>query len=192
MDSLISITGDGFILSAADTTSARSIVVMKHDLDKIVAIDNNKMISIAGDSGDAVAFSQLVRANVQLNELQSGITMSTSGVANFTRNILATSLRQRPYEVQVLLAGVDPQAGPALYFLDYLGTCHPVKYGAHGYANYFVLATLDRYWKPGMDLEAVKEVMRACIREIQLRLLINQPQFKFKIVDENGVREIEV
>mmetsp|Transcript_997 Transcript_997/g.2130 ORF Transcript_997/g.2130 Transcript_997/m.2130 type:complete len:94 (-) Transcript_997:30-311(-) len=93
MDSLISITGDGFILSAADTTSARSIVVMKHDLDKIVAIDNNKMISIAGDSGDAVAFSQLVRANVQLNELQSGITMSTSGVANFTRNILATSLR---------------------------------------------------------------------------------------------------
>lgn len=93
MDSLISLVGDGFVLSAADTNMARSVVVMKRDLDKVVDLDENKMLSVSGDWADVVEFSQRVRANVHLMELRSGIRLSSSAVANFTRNILATSIR---------------------------------------------------------------------------------------------------
>lgn len=32
-----------------------------------------------------------------------------------------------------------------------------------------------------MDLEAALDVMRKCIKEVQLRLLINQPTYKVKV-----------
>lgn len=34
--------------------------------------------------------------------------------------------------VNSLIAGVDPEEGPALYWLDYLGTLQKINRGAHG------------------------------------------------------------
>lgn len=64
--------------------------------------------------------------------------LSPSGLANFIRGELASSLRSRkPYNVNLLLGGVDPiTQKPALYWLDYLASLAPVPYAAHGYAQY--------------------------------------------------------
>ena len=51
MDSIIALTGDGFTMCAADTSNARSIVVMKDDVDKIMELDKHRLLCMAGEPG---------------------------------------------------------------------------------------------------------------------------------------------
>jgi len=41
-------------------------------------------------------------------------------------------------------------------------------------------------------LEEGLEVLKRCIREVQQRLVVSFPSFKVKVVDEEGVREVNV
>lgn len=93
MDSLIAISGRDFVLMASDVTSARSIVVMKEDMDKIMELDEHKLLGFAGEPGDCTAFTEYIQKNVHLFALRSGITLDTHAVGNFTRNELAVALR---------------------------------------------------------------------------------------------------
>lgn len=190
MESIIGIEGGDFVLIAADVANARSVVVMKDDMDKITKLDTHKLFAAAGTPGDVVKFTEHVMCDVKLNNLRLGIPMSTAAVANFTRGELARFLRKSPYQCNVLIGGMDAEE-PSLYSCDYLGTLTKLKFAAEGYAQYFVLSTLDRYWKKNMTVDDALIVIRKCINEVQKRLVINQPRFAIKIVDKDGVRIID-
>lgn len=49
----------------------------------------------------------------------------------YFRTETAYNLRQSPYQVNSLIAGLD-EDGPSLYWLDYLGTLLKTTRGAHG------------------------------------------------------------
>lgn len=85
--------GDGFVLIAADVANARSVVVMKDDMDKIRVLDDYKLFAAAGPPGDVSKFAEHVQKDVRLYNLRSGIPMSTAAVANYTRGELAKFLR---------------------------------------------------------------------------------------------------
>merc|ERR1719231_37513 len=115
-------------------------------------------MACTGANADRVSFSEYVQKNIALKALQTDLDMSTHAAAYYVRSELARSLRSRsPFQTNVLLAGVD-SAGPALYYLDYLGSLQKVNFAAHGYCSYFALAIMDRYWKEGMTLQEGKEV----------------------------------
>jgi 20S proteasome subunit beta 4 len=198
MESIISLTGDGFVMIAADVANARSVVVMKDDMDKIQALDDHKLLAAAGTPGDVAKFTEHVTQDLRLYQLRSGLPMSTAAVANFTRGELARFLRKSPYQCNIMLAGYDAAeeisgapASTSLYSIDYLGTLIKVPFGAEGYAQYFVLSTLDRLWKKNMSETQALAVLKAAIAEVQKRLVINQPRFAIKIVDKDGVRVLE-
>lgn len=193
MDSIISLQGRDFTLSAADVTAARSIVVMKHSQDKVLALDSRKTLSMAGEVGDAAQFTEYVQRNIHLYELRVGVPMSTKEAAHYIRGELARFLRQSPFAVNLVLCGVDPAAGggapvPSVYFIDYMGSLHRMSYAAQGYCSYFVLSTLDRLYRPGMSEAEAMDVMQHCIAELSERFLLQQRQFVFKVADKNGVR----
>lgn len=193
MESIIALKGDGYVLMAADVSSARSIVVMKDDMDKITALDEHKLFAAAGVPGDVTKFTEHVQKDVRLYTLRSGITMSTAAVANYTRNELARFLRKSPFQCNVLMGGFDAAPnghGPSLYSCDYLGTLVPLEFAAEGYAQYFVLSTLDRYWKKNLTLDQGIEVIKKCIAEIQKRLVISNPRFAIKVVTKDGITVI--
>ena len=48
MDSVLGLQGKDYALVAADCSAGRSIMVMKHDADKIVKLDDHKIAGIAG------------------------------------------------------------------------------------------------------------------------------------------------
>lgn len=56
----------------------------------------------------------------------------------FFRSEVAEALRKGPYQANSLIAGYDDE-GPALYWLDYLGTLQRVTKGAHGFENISLL-----------------------------------------------------
>ncbi len=210
-----------FVLLAADCSSVRSILVYKHDEEKIRVLDSHKLVASAGPQADCVQFVEYVQRNVALNEFRSGLKMSTHAVTSYVRTQLHEALRKNPYQVNLLVGGFDgvPNAdgivsssstvqvnpnssaasssassalgSPSLYFIDYLGSSQKMNFAAHGYASYFIFSTMDCHWRPNMNLEQALVLVRKCIQELKTRFLVNQPNWKIKIADANGTRDIE-
>lgn len=68
----------------------------------------------------------------------------------------------------------DPSSSPifpesSLYYCDYLGMLHKLDFTAQGYASYFVLSIMDRYYRKDMSFDEGMELIRKCIAEVQKR-----------------------
>ena len=185
---LIGIKFDSFVILAHDNSAGRSVLMMKQDQDKLVRLDDRLGIVVSGEAGDTVYFGEYIQKNVALYRIRNGYELSSAAAANFTRLELAESIRSRnPQVVNVLLGGFDTkQAKTGLYYLDYMGTMAEVPYAAHGYGSYFTLGTLDRYHRPDMTPEEGVRLLEKCVREIQLRFLINLASFSYYIISSSG------
>ena len=116
--------------------------------------------------------------------------------ANFVRSSLAKALRSKDSkQVNLIVCGhaseTETHPGPQVYFIDYMASMARVPFAAQGYGGMFTLSLLDKHYKPGMNLEEVKDLMGRCIKEVQKRLLVQMPNFKVRVVDKDGVREID-
>ncbi len=123
MECLLAFVGQDFTVIAADATSRRSILQYSQDLDRFVKMTSTCGTVGAGDEGDRVQFLEYIAKNVQLHKMRNGYELSTHAVANYTRRNIAEFLRSRgAYQVNMVIAGCDKESGPAVYFLDYLGS----------------------------------------------------------------------
>jgi 20S proteasome subunit beta 4 len=189
-DSLIGLVGADFVLLAADTATTRSVLKMKLDDDKIMELESHKLLGAVGPVGDRVHFTEYVQRNLKLYKFRNNLTLGMHATANFVRGELATALRSSPYQVNLLLGGVDAD-GPSLYFLDYLASMDKLEYAAHGYCAYFCLSILDKYYKKDLTLEEGIDIIGKCITELRARFVINSPDFIIKVVDKNGTRIVK-
>ena len=181
--------GKDFVMLATDMGVARSIVTFKHDEEKMVRVDNTKVLAMAGDQASRSMFGEFIQANVTLMRLQNDVDLSNEAAAHFVRREIAKALRSRgPVQCNSLLGGVDKQ-GPALYYLDYLGSFTKVNFGAHGYCSNFALSIMDRMYKPDMTQEEARLVVLACIEQLQKRFLVHVPRFQIRVVSSQGVTE---
>uniref|UniRef100_A0A0K8R840 Proteasome subunit beta n=1 Tax=Ixodes ricinus TaxID=34613 RepID=A0A0K8R840_IXORI len=193
MECLMGVVFKDFALLAADKTSGYSIIVLKHDEDKIHKLSDNLLMAVCGEAGDTVQFAEFIAKNIQLYKMRNGYELSPTAAANFTRRNLADYLRSRtPYSVNLLLAGFDKQAAqPELFYMDYLATMAKVPYGAHGYGAFFLISVLDRYYREDMNEEEAVDLLKKCVFEVQKRFLVNLPAFKVQLVDKNGIRTLK-
>eukprot|EP00934_Nitzschia_sp_Nitz4_P003767 Nitzschia sp. Nitz4//scaffold9_size221794//85197//86040//NITZ4_001342-RA/size221794-augustus-gene-0.89-mRNA-1//1//CDS//3329560989//3757//frame0 len=177
------------VILAADQSNGRSILTYQTNLDKIAPLSSHTMMGVSGPNCDLVHFTEYIARNISLYELRnSGTKLSTHAQANFARGELATALRRGPFQVNVLMAGYDEAAGASLYYLDYLGTLHKVNHGAQGYAQHFCTPIYDKDWSPELSEQQAVDIIQKCIKEIQTRFMISQPNFIIKKVDKEGIQ----
>ncbi|XP_064625001.1 proteasome subunit beta type-2-like [Lineus longissimus] len=192
MECLIGITGKDFVLVASDTVCARSIVAMKQDHDKMFKLSDNLLMLVSGESGDTVQFAEYISKNIQLYKMRNGYQLSPTAAANFTRKNLADYLRsQTPYQVNLLMAGHDADDGPQLFFMDYLGSLVKAPFALHGYGSFFSLSIMDRYYKEDCSKEEAVKLLQQCLNEIRKRFIINLPRFTVRIIDKDGIHELD-
>ena len=193
MDSVFGVQYEGGVVLAADQTNARSILTYQHNLDKITNLTTHSAMGVAGPNCDMVNFSEYISKNLALYQLSNdGLQLSTHGQAHFVRGELATALRKGPYQVNLLLGGYDTKTNtPSLYWIDYLAALAKVNYGAQGYASNFTLSIMDRDWKEGLSEDEAVGIVEKCIKELQVRFLISQPNFMIKVVNKDGVRVVK-
>jgi 20S proteasome alpha/beta subunit len=86
MDSTFAVVGDGCVVMAADMSNARSILVYKHDEDKIMELDSSKLIVGAGQYCDSVNFTEYIQKNAKLYELNNDRRLDTAALAAWIRN----------------------------------------------------------------------------------------------------------
>ncbi|KAJ7593724.1 20S proteasome subunit [Mycena floridula] len=194
METSFAITGKGYVIVASDTTSARSIVKMKVDEDKIKVLSPHLLMAYSGEPGDTVQFAEFIERNVRLYQIRNNYALRPSAAASWIRRSLAQSIRSRkPYNVNLLLGGYDTATStPHLYWMDYFGTLTEVPFAAHGYGAYFSLSLLDRYHDPEASLEEGLATLKRCIDETSKRLVGSSLTYKVKVVDKDGVREVEI
>ncbi|KAJ0355448.1 hypothetical protein COL154_000183 [Colletotrichum chrysophilum] len=171
----------------------RGATVLKVADDKTRPLNKHTLIAYSGEAGDTVQFADYIQANSQLYSMRNETDLSPSGLANFIRGELASSLRSRkPYNVNLLLGGVDPiTQKPALYWLDYLASLAPVPYAAHGYAQYYCLSILDKHHHPEITLGQGIKILNMCTDELKRRLPIDFKGMVVKAVTKDGIVDIE-
>jgi len=162
MDSVFALLGKDFAVVAADASAARSILVFSHDQDKIVKLDEHKLLVAAGTPADCSNFTEYISKNMKLYELNNDMKLGSAASAHFVRNCLAKALREGPYQTNLLMAGYDAHDGVSLYAIDYLAYLTKPKFGAHGYASNFILSVFDREWKDNMTEAEALEVRVPC------------------------------
>jgi len=191
MDCAIGIVGKDFVMLMTDMTVARSIVAYKHDEDKIQRLDRTKLLATSGDHASRTSFAEYIEKNMNLMRLKTDLEMSNEACAHFIRREIARALRSRgAIQCNSLLGGVDSN-GPALYFLDYMGSLQKLDFAAHGYCSNFNLSILDKQFRKNLSREEALAIMRACVNQLSNRFLINLPKFLVKTVSADGeVEEI--
>lgn len=189
MDVAFGLVGKDFALLVTDTNAGRSVVVMKEAEDKIKELDKHKLLAVTGEPGDSTQFSEFVAANMELYRFRNnGLRLSTKAAANFMRGELATALRKGPYQTNLLVAGWDADAGPSLYYLDYLATLHKQNTASFGYGGMFTSSLMDKWWRPNLELDDAMAIVDKCLAEVAMRLTVAPSQYLVKIVDKDGAR----
>jgi 20S proteasome subunit beta 4 len=189
MDCAIGLVGENFVMLMTDMTVARSIVAFKHDEDKIRRLDRTKLLATSGDHASRTSFAEFIEKNMALMRLRTDLEMSNEACAHFIRRHIAKSLRSRgAVQCNSLLGGVD-ENGPALYFLDYLGSLQKLDFAAHGYCSNFTLSILDKQFRNNLSKEEAMAIMVTCVGQLNSRFLINLPKFLVKTVFADGTVE---
>eukprot|EP00483_Globobulimina_turgida_P012063 UN12085 len=124
--------------------------------------------------------------------MRNSRTLDNEGIASLTRNTLARALRRNPYVVWVIQAGFDSEKGPSLYWMDYFGSLAKPTATAQGLCSYFLLSLFDRHWKKDMDLDDGLQLVEMCINQLSKRYVIKTSAFIVKIVDKDGIRQIDL
>jgi 20S proteasome alpha/beta subunit len=181
------------VILATDQSNAHSILVYQDNLDKISSLTDHSAMAVAGPNCDLINFTEYVAKNLQLYKLANdGTKLSVRAQANFARGELATALRRGPFQVNILLGGYDEKTQESsLYHLDYMGTLHKVNFGAQGYAAYFTLSIMDRQYKESFSEQEAITMVENCIKEMQKRFLLQQPNYMIKKVDKDGVSVVK-
>ena len=94
-DSLFGICGRDWVIICADTSVNRSIFNLKNDEDKIMQLNQHKILATNGEQTQRYQYSNLMMRNLQLMELRTGFEPSVDATAHFLRTEMASSLRSR-------------------------------------------------------------------------------------------------
>jgi 20S proteasome subunit beta 4 len=191
MDFFYGVKGKDFVMVVCDTSAQQSIISIKQDEEKIIPVSDNQVFCISGEAGDRVQFTEFIKANIRLYALRNSTKLSTKAIAHYTRGELATALRKKPYNCNLLIAGYDKTTGPALYWMDYLATMKKVNVGGTGYGALFTHSILDKYWTPEITQAEAVAIIDKSIEEIKLRLVVAPPHYVIKVIDANGLRTVK-
>lgn len=196
MLSVVGLCGKDWVLIAADSSVSSSIICMSEEYDRICEIDGRNILAMCGETGDSLQLSEYIQGNVALYGYRNSVKLNTDAVAHYIRSVMAESIRESPYEVNMLLGGCDEdakgEANAALYYIDYMGTLQKIPFGAQGYCGYFVMSIFDKNYKPDMTLEEGKVVMKMALDQIKQRFTIAPHGFIVKLVDRTGIHKIDL
>ncbi|KAL1124044.1 hypothetical protein AAG570_001814 [Ranatra chinensis] len=155
-------------------------------------MSDHVVMGVVGAPGDTVQFAEYIAKNIQLYKMRNGYHLSPSSAAHYTRHNLAEYLRSpNAYNVNLLMAGYDKEAGGELFYMDYLASMHKVKYGTHGYGGLLILGIFDQHYRPDMTVEEAYEVVKMAVAEVHKRLIINLPVFSVQVITADGVKELK-
>ncbi len=178
------------VVLAADKRASMGHIVYEEDSEKIYDINGLFAITNAGNVGDSLMVIRFLKAQAKIYELEREEKMTAKAAATFLSNVLG-STRYYPYICQFLVAGYN--GGPELFDVTPFGAMLERKnYAATGSGTEQALATLDNYYKQGMnEKEAIALGIKAIEAGKRRDVFSGGKGVTVFVVDAKGVRQVQ-
>ncbi|XP_067873317.1 proteasome subunit beta type-7-like [Heterodontus francisci] len=150
---------DGVILGA-DTRATDDMVVADKNCIKIHHMAPNIYCCGAGVAADAEFTTQMIASNIQLHSLSTGRKPRVVMVNRMLKQMLFRY--QGHIGASVIVGGVDC-SGPHLYAVYPHGSTDKLPFVAMGSGSAAAMAVLEDRFKPNMEEEAAKQLVREAI-----------------------------
>ncbi|MFH8132463.1 MAG: archaeal proteasome endopeptidase complex subunit beta [Candidatus Aenigmatarchaeota archaeon] len=183
---------EGVVLAAEKKSTMGYLVASKESV-KILPIEDNIAITIAGASGDAQALVRYMKAECRLFEIQNNRKISVQAAATLLANILYSGRWTfLPYMVQLIIAGYD-DSGPSIYTLDAIGSVEEEKrFFSTGSGSPIALGVLEDKYKDGISLnEGVKLAVQAIKAAIERDIASGGKSIDVAVITKDGFRLLE-
>ncbi|XP_022195344.2 proteasome subunit beta type-7 [Nilaparvata lugens] len=150
---------DGVILGA-DTRASSDTIVSEPNCLKLHYMSKNIYCCGAGTAADADVTGELIRSQLQLHHLSTG---RENLVVTANRMLKQMLFRYQGYiSAAMILAGVD-HTGPSLYQIYPHGSSNSMQYTSMGSGSLAAMSFLEAGWKPDMNEEEGKKLVRDAI-----------------------------
>jgi proteasome beta subunit len=183
---------EGVVLAAEKKSTMGYLVASKESV-KILPIEDNIAITIAGASGDAQALVRYMKAECKLFEIQNNRKISVQAASTLLANILYSGRWTfLPYMVQLIIAGYD-DSGPSIYTLDAIGSIEEEKkFFSTGSGSPIALGVLEDKYKDGLSLnEGIKLAVQAIKAAIERDIASGGKSIDVAVITKDGFRLLE-
>lgn len=162
---------EGIVL-AADRRATAGNLVMSKKIRKIIQIDDNVAVTVAGSVSDIQMIIKIIKAQIKLNSLRRGDKRLTiREVANLLGNLVYNAIRTPSMfpSITGFLVGGQDDSGFHLYALGIGGdVIEEDDYTADGSGMEFAIGVLENSYKKGMSInESIKLAVDAISAAIQ-------------------------
>ncbi|XP_053138129.1 proteasome subunit beta type-7 [Hemicordylus capensis] len=150
---------DGIVLGA-DTRATEGMVVADKNCSKIHFISPNIYCCGAGTAADTEMTTQLISSNMELHSLSTG---RLPRVVTANRMLKQMLFRYQGYIGAALVLGGVDVSGPHLYSIYPHGSTDKLPYVTMGSGALAAMAVFEDKFKPDMEEEAAKQLVRDAI-----------------------------
>ncbi|MFW6310655.1 MAG: hypothetical protein ACOC1K_00300 [Nanoarchaeota archaeon] len=186
---------DGIVM-ASDRQVTLGHMVHTKDFKKVIPINDNYLMAIAGGVSDAQRYVKILSAELRLRELSSRKKPEVKQAANLLATIAYSQIRQPsmiPAIVGSLFGGRNNNDSFGLYTIGPDGSIIQVnKYDSNGSGDHYVLGLLERQWKPNLTIKQGVELAKEALKSSTQRDIASGYGVDiFSITKEGIKKEVE-
>ncbi|MHA1771265.1 MAG: archaeal proteasome endopeptidase complex subunit beta [Candidatus Thorarchaeota archaeon] len=176
------------VVLASDQRATMGYLIANKSAQKIYKITDSIGATIAGSVADAQAIMELLRAESKLYEIQRGRPMRVKALTRLLANIMFQA--RGGYMLQCLVGGFD-DAGPQVFYTDFIGSVLPDKFTATGSGSPVALGVLEAGYKENMTKnKAIELAVRAIASAIE-RDAATGNSILVSVIDKDGYQAID-
>ncbi len=186
----VAVTFKGGVVLAADNRASAGYMVASPTAKKLHVLSEKTAMSIAGSVADAQYVIKLMRAEINLFELNRGREMGTSAIANLLGNVLYGQYRRYfPYFIGPILAGVD-QKGPHVFPMDIAGSMTEEPWASTGSGSPYAIGVLEAMWEPDLAEEKAVNMTLLALRSAIKKDIATGDGMDVLVITDKGIKKL--
>lgn len=191
MESVIGIKGKDFVVIGAERMVSNSIIVLKNEHDKIESIKDRLLVTSSGDRGDMLKLLRVFKYETITKGQMFSKGLTVNVASNVFQNQIHKSLRRKPYQTNVMIAGkADDEY--KLVRIDMYGTMNSDDFMVLGVPVYFCYGILDGGYSKDITVEGAIALIERCYKALKERCTIKNNVVEIKVVNDSGVQATTV
>lgn len=180
---------DGVIV-ATDNRASAGYMVASPRAKKLHQLNDKTVMTIAGLVSDAQYLVKILKAEIQIYELEKEREMMTSKVGNLLARVMYGQFRTGfPYYVGLILAGVD-ELGPHVYNLDGSGAISDEPFTSTGSGSPFAYGSLESLYEEDMDETQAKKVALLALRSAIIKDIATGDGIDAVVITKDGINKL--
>jgi len=181
------------VVLAADKRATMGYLIANKNVEKILKVTDRIALTIAGFASDGQMLGKLLKAEMELYRMNTGIEPSLTAAANLLATIVFEKAKSYiPYVVQLIIGGIDENDEYALYTIDMGGSIiKETSYYSTGSGSPMAFGVLEDSFKSGMNTEQGVELAIKALNVALKRDAGTGEGIEVIVIEKKGYRKVE-